>query len=321
MTEKLTNKPITPTREMLEILEEWAAPDVSASKKATVVGKTNFLGVPIEELYKAKPQLIEPEAEEVPQLTAAEIETIRQQAFEEGFAEGRQAGIEKGYEEGLAQGKEEGLELGHKDGFEAGKEEGSEDIKQQLARWESLLQQLYNPIERVDKSTEQQLLNLAVMLAESVLRTEIKSNKDSLLAALHESVAALPFNTEFAEIHMHPDDLALIQEQYSEAELAEQKWILKPEAHFNIGDVIVATPNSLIDRTLEQRIKQTFDDFIEDMGLQSETNKGPSVGQAVSLDENKLDTNIPETEPTHQAEQQKQNDSDNADAIDPQQDS
>jgi len=278
VSNNLSNKPVTPTREMLEILEEWAAPDVSASKKAAVVGKTNFLGVPIAELYKAKPQLIEPEEEEVPQLTAAEIDEIRQQAYEEGFTEGKQAGFDKGHEEGLEQGKQEGLELGHKDGFEAGQQEGQEDIQQQIARWESLLTQLYDPITRVEKATEQQLLNLSVMLAESVLRTEIKGNKESLLAALLESVAALPFNTEFAEIHMHPDDLLLVQEQYSESDLAEQKWILKPEAHFNLGDVIVATPNSLIDRTVEQRIKQTLHDFIIDANLTTETNSGPAIG-------------------------------------------
>lgn len=273
MTAKLTNKPVTPTKEMLELLKEWQAPDVSEVKKATVVGRTNFMGVPIEELYKAQPQLIEPEEEEVKQLTAEEVEAIRQEAYEEGFAEGKEAGFEAGKEEGLVAGHEEGLANGHKEGFEAGMQEGREAVEQQIQQWQSLTQKLDTPIKRVDEATEQQLLNLAVMLAESILRVEVQTNKQSLLAIIHESVSALPFNYEFCEIHMHPDDIALVESEFSDEQMAENKWIFKPEAHFEIGDVVVATPNSLIDRSVKQRIKQTIRSFIEDANLNIELNQ------------------------------------------------
>lgn len=277
MSDKLTKDPVTPSKEMLELLKDWVAPDVSEVKKASVVGKTNFMGMSIEEMYNKKQVVVDEEEEEVKPLTAEEIEQIRQDAYQEGFEQGKQEGIEAGHAEGLEKGHEEGLKAGHEEGFSAGQEEGKSQINEAIARWQSLTDQLYNPIERIDAAVEQQLLNLGVMLAESVLRTELKSNKDSLLAALHESVAALPFNTEFAEIHMHPDDLELIKQEYDDEALAEQKWILKSEPSYNLGDVIVATPNSLIDRTVKQRIEQTFDEFVQDASLNKELNSGPSV--------------------------------------------
>ena len=281
MSDKLTKGPVTPSKEMLELLKDWVAPDVSEVKKATVVGKTNFMGMSIEDMYKKKQVVVDEEEEEVKPLTAEEIEQIRQDAYQEGFEHGKQEGIEAGHAEGLEQGHQEGLKAGHEEGFAAGQEEGKQHVEEVIARWQSLTDQLYNPIERIDSAVEQQLLNLSVMLAESVLRTQLKSNKDSLLAALHESVAALPFNTEFAEIHMHPDDLELLKEEYDDEALAEQKWILKPEPNYKPGDVIVATPNSLIDRTVKQRIEQTIDEYVREAELNKETNTGPSISEDV----------------------------------------
>ena len=281
MSDKLTKGPVTPSKEMLELLKDWVAPDVSEVKKATVVGKTNFMGMSIEDMYKKKQVVVDEDEEEVKPLTAEEIEQIRQDAYQEGFEHGKQEGIEAGHAEGLEQGHQEGLKAGHEEGFAAGQEEGKQHVEEVIARWQSLTDQLYNPIERIDSAVEQQLLNLSVMLAESVLRTELKSNKDSLLAALHESVAALPFNTEFAEIHMHPDDLELLKEEYDDEALAEQKWILKPEPNYKPGDVIVATPNSLIDRTVKQRIEQTIDEYVREAELNKETNTGPSISEDV----------------------------------------
>jgi len=271
VVDKLTNKPVTPSDEMLELLKDWVAPDVTETKKAEIVGKTNFLGVPIEEMYSrlAKAEA-EEEEEEVPQLTAEEIEQIRQEAYEEGFTQGKEEGFAQGKEEGLASGHEEGLLQGQEQGLQQGIEQGQVQIQQQVEHWQSLIEQLYDPISRVDKAAELQLVDLAVMLAEAVIRTESKSNRESLLEVLHESIASLPFNTEYAEIHIHPNDMQLLQQVYDEEALAERNWILKEEPGYNPGDLTIATPNSLIDRTVKHRIQQTIHSFVDSVGLNEE---------------------------------------------------
>lgn len=274
MSDKLSKQPVTPSKEMLELLEEWAAPDVTEVKKQELTGKTNFMGIPIDKLYS---QVIEEqqevEEEEIKPLTAEEIEQIRQDAYDEGFAEGKAEGFTKGEEEGLQQGHEKGLEQGHQEGYQAGLEQGQNEVNNLIARWNNLAHQLYHPLEKVDRVVEKQLLNLAVMLAESVIRKESKSNGEVLLNVLHEAVSSLPFNTEYAEIHMHPDDILLLREVYDDEALVEQKWIIKEEPGYQVGDVIVMTPNSLIDRTVKQRMRQTIDKFIVKAELDKEVDE------------------------------------------------
>ena len=270
MKDKLTKSPVTPSREMLELLEEWAAPDVTDVKKKEYSGKTNFMGIPIDKLYSQVVAESEVEEEEIKPLTAEEIEQIRQNAYEEGFAQGKSEGFAKGEEEGLEQGHEKGLEQGHQEGYQAGLMQGQNEVNHLIARWNQLAYQLYHPVEKVDKVVEKQLLNLAVTLAESVIRQESKNNSEVLLTVLHEAIASLPFNTEYAEIHMHPDDIALLRDVYDDEALIEQKWIIKEEPSYQLGDVIVMTPNSLIDRTVKQRMRQTIDKFIAKAELDKE---------------------------------------------------
>lgn len=255
---------------MLELLEEWAAPDVTEVKKKEFAGKTNFMGMPVDKLYSQIIEESQVEEEEIKPLTAEEIEQIRQDAYNEGFAQGKEEGFAKGEEEGLQQGHEKGLEQGHQEGYQAGLAAGQEEVNNLISRWNDLTYQLYHPLEKVDRVVEKQLLNLAVSLAESVIRQESKYNSKVLLEVLHEAAASLPFNTEYAEIHMHPEDIELLKQVYDEEALVEQKWIIKEEPGYQLGDVVVMTPNSLIDRTVKQRMRQTIDKFVAKAELDKE---------------------------------------------------
>lgn len=295
MPNKLTKAPVTPNDELLELLKDWVAPDVTADKKQELEGKTNFLGVPLNELYSSKKQTAIHEEEVVPQLTAEEIEKIRQDAYEEGFLQGKEAGYEAGFEEGKVAGIEEGKTIGHAEGVETGLAEGQAIIQQQSEEWQQLVAQLYDPIKRVDKAVEMQLLELAVSLAEAVIRTETTINPNVLLNILHEAVDSLPFNTEYCELHLHPDDIAIIKSVYDDDALVEQKWILKEEPAYNRGDLIVGTPNSLIDRTLKHRLKQTIDEFVLSAGLNKEQAPSPiALSEDLKAGINPSDTAVAE---------------------------
>ena len=272
MNDKLGKKPVTPDKELLELLKEWVAPDVTESQRSRYIGKTNFMGIPLDELYSKVVAAEEVEEEEIQPLTAEEIEQIRQDAYNEGFELGKTEGYQAGETQGLEEGHEKGIKSGHEEGYLAGLEQGQSAIDIKVARLTDLTHQLYFPIEKVDAAAEQQLLNLAVMLAESVIRHETKCNKDALLSVIHEATASLPFNTKLSEIHIHPDDLELLSEIYTEEAMIEQKWIIKEEPSYQPGDIIVMTPDSLIDRSVKQRIKQTIEPFVEKALLDKEVN-------------------------------------------------
>lgn len=294
----MTKKPISPTREMLELLESWAAPDVTETKQREYAGKTNFMGMPIEDMFKKNKSSDDEELEEeIKPLTAEEIEQIRADAQQEGFEQGKQEGIEAGFQEGLEKGHAEGSEQGYKEGYEAGYGQGKEVVDDEKARWQRLCQQLYAPIDKVDAIAEQQLLNLAVMLAETIVRDEVNANPKALMLVMHEAIASLPFNTEYAEIHMHPEDISYVEAEYDQDALVENKWILKPEPGYQRGDVIVMTPNSLIDRSVKQRLKQVLGTFVNKTDLEKELNDGP-----VSTPMPKMQEPTSESNAQHQAD-------------------
>jgi flagellar assembly protein FliH len=107
----------------------------------------------------------------------------------------------------------------------------------------------------------------------------------------------LPFNTEYAEIHMHPEDISYVEAEYDQEALVENKWILKPEPGYQRGDVIVMTPNSLIDRSVKQRLKQVLGTFVNRTDIEKELNDGP-----VSTPMPKMQEPTSESNAQHQAD-------------------
>ncbi|WP_412840664.1 FliH/SctL family protein, partial [Aeromonas dhakensis] len=97
-------------------------------------------------------------------------------AWEEGMAEGREAGYAKGLEEG----KLEGLQQGHAAGLEQGKEEGlalgRELVEQQMSHWQGLIDRLANPLKELDSAVEQQLIALVMQLARALIRHEAETS-------------------------------------------------------------------------------------------------------------------------------------------------
>ena len=80
--------------------------------------------------------------EEQPPLTLEEIESIRQAAYDDGFAEGKEAGYQAGFDEGRVKGEE----AGHAEGLENGRSEGLELgrswIEERSQQWQELLDKL-----------------------------------------------------------------------------------------------------------------------------------------------------------------------------------
>lgn len=93
MTDKKVSHNILPPDEADEFVN-WQLPDVG---DAMPLKPSNLFGY--------KPGRIEPKAAEeaVSPPTLAEIESIREQAEQEGFAEGKEQGLAKGLEEGRFQ--------------------------------------------------------------------------------------------------------------------------------------------------------------------------------------------------------------------------
>ncbi|WP_037443868.1 flagellar assembly protein FliH [Shewanella mangrovi] len=228
-----------------EDVSSWELPDVGAS---LVVPETNVFG--------RKTSAPKPVAASKPIAppTIAEIEQIREEAEQEGFAQGHTEGVAKGLEEGRLQG----LEQGHSEGFEQGKEQGfAEGLAQAQAlvsRFDTLLTQFETPLALVDNQVEQSLLGLVQTLVKTTLHHELTTHPEHLLAALRAGVDALPMREQRVDIRLHPDDFVLVEQLYGEEQLQKNHWQLQKDPGLTPGGCIVECHRSQVDMQLEQRL-------------------------------------------------------------------
>jgi len=236
----------------------WELPSVQSD--VVDEGKTNAFG-------KKSTWKYEPPEEAVPEvvpLTAEEIEEIRQAAHDEGFNQGKEEGFSAGFDEGKRSGHEEGIKQGHEEGHATGLTEGQEQIEKLTREWQSLTEQLYNPLQVIEKNIEQQLLQLVVQLAEAVTLHEAKTNPDILLSAIATGIKALPSQEMQTQILLHPDDIKLIEQEFSREHIKEQGWKLLAAPQLKPGSCQIENSTSNIDLSIKSRLKEVLDSFLQD---------------------------------------------------------
>ncbi|GAC18747.1 flagellar assembly protein FliH [Paraglaciecola arctica] len=250
------------TDEQDDEFQAWDLPYVEDINQDTLDNKTNALNRKSD--WKYEP----PEVEiEILPPTAEEIEEIRAAAHAEGFSQGQQEGHAQGAEEGFAKGHEEGLAKGLEEGTQQGLVTGEEQVQQHVASWISLLDSLQNPVANVEQELEKELVLLAVSLAKGVIRSEVKTNTDLIFQALSEGLKALPIQEKHYQIHLHPDDIELVNNHFSPEEITKHRWDFIGSPELSAGGCEIVTQSNAVDITVERRVKDIIDKFLLEQGL------------------------------------------------------
>ncbi|KMT64902.1 flagellar assembly protein FliH [Catenovulum maritimum] len=241
----------------LEKLKTWSIPQVENELTKAEQEKTNALGKSRTWVYEAP----EPEPEEIKPPTLEEIEAIRKAAYEEGFAEGKAEGFEAGQAEGKEVGHKEGFEAGQVEGHEAGLASGTSLMEEKAQTWNMLIEQLDNPLEKMDQIVEMELVQLCQALAKSVIKTELVTNQDVILQSLKSAAELLPFNHQACQILVNPEDYQVISEHYTEEDLTKRNWRIHADPTIARGGIDIKTELSSISFLMDERIQEIFDEF------------------------------------------------------------
>ncbi len=145
---------------------------------------------------------------------------------------------------------EEAWQNGHAEGFKA----GEQAVLQRAARYDELLQALCKPFDQLDNSVEKQLVELAIAVVKQLFRREIKIDPSHVIGVVREAIQLLPVASRNVQLHLHPDDAALVRETLSPAE-GEPAWSIVEDPLITHGGCRVTTENSHIDATAEARIQ------------------------------------------------------------------
>lgn len=164
--------------------------------------------------------------------TASQLEAVQQQAYEEGFAQGKQ----EGYDKGLA--------------------EGQEEVRRRVEQLERLMSALTEPFDELDEEVIEQTGQLAMSVARHVIRRELKTEPGQVIAVVREAVNALPVSARNIRVQLHPEDAQLVREALSlgEADSDNRLWQVVEEPLISRGGCKVVAENSTIDATVDKQI-------------------------------------------------------------------
>ena len=164
--------------------------------------------------------------------TVSQLEEIEKKAFEEAFAEGREAGLAAARAEMKT----------HQDRLNA-----------QVAAIAAVFDKLSKPLEDMDTEVGEQLARLATAVAKQVIRRELRMDPAQVIAVMRETVSLLPAAARQVRIHVHPEDAAVIRECLA-APGGDRAWSLLEDPVMTRGGCLVTTDTAQIDARLESRI-------------------------------------------------------------------
>ena len=179
------------------------------------------------------PEMEEVPLEEVQPLTLEEVESIRQEAYNEGFA------------------------IGEKEGFHSTtlkvRQEADVALTAKLRALESLMLNLFEPIAEQDTQIEKSLVGLVQHITRQVIQRELAIDSSQIEHVMREALKLLPLGVGNVRLYINPQDFELVK---SLRERHEETWrIVEDEAQLP-GGCRVETEHSRIDATIETRISQ-----------------------------------------------------------------
>lgn len=167
----------------------------------------------------------------------------------------RQA-LEELREQAAAEGRNAGLEQGRAEGRRVVEAE-LPNLRRQL---KAALDSLDGSVQRYRTQQTDTLARVVHALCRQVLGTELRTNQQALEHILSECMARLDGQAGEAEVHLHPDDHAALQSQYS-GEL-----ILIADTEVPACGLSVRLPGQAADFDPVALVDELFEDVRDDLG-------------------------------------------------------
>lgn len=155
---------------------------------------------------------------------AGELQRIRQQAYDEGFAAGQQAGSAAGMQQ----------------------------ARIEAAKMQALLQNLQVALNQLDEQLAQSLLDLSLEIAHKMVLEVLQIKPEIILKIISTAISSLPHFNQNAHLVLHPNDADLVRKLMGE-QLAHAGWKIFTDAQIETGGCRIETAHSNIDATNPSR--------------------------------------------------------------------
>ena len=217
-----------------------AAPDKATIDKKQSDKKAPVIDGEIIEDVTAESITVQP-------LTADQLQEITEAAEKEGYDAGYQQGLTEGEAAGKITGKEQGLQ------------QGRQLIAEHSERLQHLIEALLIPLESEQKIIEDMMLNMVCQLTKAVIHKELQIDSSHITQLITDAINSLPKTTEKFTLYLNSQDSELVQQHLQTTD---------KDALYHIDDTLLpggcrlATQHSSIDLTVETRMQEVIDGFL-----------------------------------------------------------
>ncbi len=148
-------------------------------------------------------------------------------------------------------------------GFAEGIAKGQAQIKERLARLDSLLSQLSEPLKKVDDAVANSLVELSCRIARQVVRKELQLDRTQIIAIAREALQALPVAARDVRLSLHPEDARLFAEAMADTG-ESRSWELIEDPLLSRGGLKIVTETSVVDASVEKRLDTIIGQLVDD---------------------------------------------------------
>jgi flagellar assembly protein FliH len=230
--------------------ESWAMPSFDPPKPE-----------PEPEPEPEPPEMEEVPLEEVQPLTLEELESIRQEAYNEGFA------------------------IGEKEGFHSTtlkvRQEAETALAAKIASLELLMANLFEPIAEQDTQIEKSLVDLVQHITRQVIKRELAIDSTQIEHVMRDALKLLPLGVENVRLYVNPQDFAQVK---ALRERHEESWRIVEDESLLPGGCRVETEHSRIDASVESRVTQVMAKLFDQLHEQALHPAAPDLSLEIPQD-------------------------------------
>ncbi len=151
------------------------------------------------------------------------------------------------------------IEQWREDAEREGYQEGLEKAEAEMALTKQRIQKLIgffeHPLHALNEEIEQQLTQVAVTIAQQLVRRELRVEPGEIVGLIRDSVKLLPGYSQDVSIVIHPEDAGLVRSALSiDPNDDEQSWRLIEDPMVTRGGCEIKSESSTINATLENRL-------------------------------------------------------------------
>lgn len=143
------------------------------------------------------------------------------------------------------------------EGFADGLKKAEAEMEPLKLRLRNLIDFLAHPLHALNEEVEHQLTQLAVSLAQQLVRRELRIEPGEIIGLIRDSVKLLPANARKITILINPEDASLVRSALSiDPNDDEQSWKLVEDPMTTRGGCEIKTETSVVNATLENRLSE-----------------------------------------------------------------